>query len=47
MGITMDRISLLSLALDIAFVTLLLLRPAQRVAVRARRAKRRPTPPSW
>ena len=46
MGITMDRISLLSLALDIGFVTLLLVRPAQRVAVRAMGSKRRSTPPS-
>ena len=43
----MDRISLLSLGLDIAFVTLLLVWPAQRVAVRAKGSKRRPSPPSW
>ena len=46
MGITMDRISLLSLGLDIAFVTLLLVRPAQHAAVRVKGSKRRPTPPS-
>jgi hypothetical protein len=38
----MDRITLVSLGLDIAFVTLLLARPAQRVAVRAKGSKRRP-----
>ena len=43
----MDRISLLSLGLDIVFVTLLLAWPAQRVAVRAEGSKRRPTPPPW
>ena len=46
MGITMDRFSLLALGLNIAFVTLLLVRPAQRVAVRATETKRRAPPRS-
>ena len=43
----MDRISLLSLGLQIGFVTLLLAWPAQRVAVRVKGSKCWPTPLSW
>ena len=46
MGITMDRISLLALGLQIAFVTLVLVRPAQRIAVRTSKTKRRAAPPA-
>lgn len=42
----MDRLTLLSLVLDIALITLLLVRPAQRVPVPTKDSERRPTPPS-
>jgi hypothetical protein len=42
MGINMDRLTLLSLVLDITLVTLLLVGPAQRVAAHVSESKRRP-----